>query len=84
MINWTSWLDYGFMRNALLAILIITPSISAKFSKTAKAKTPSEGSEGVLFCVGIFLSSRAVASQVLWAEMSLTTVFGMGTGGPSS
>jgi zinc transport system permease protein len=25
MINWTSWLDYGFMRNALLAILIITP-----------------------------------------------------------
>ena len=31
-----------------------------------------------------YLSSRAVASQVLWAEMSLTTVFGMGTGGPSS
>ena len=29
------------------------------------------------------LSSRAVASQVLWAETSLTTVFGMGTGGPS-
>ena len=25
MINWTSWLDYGFMRSALLAILIITP-----------------------------------------------------------
>ena len=25
MINWTSWLDYGFMRNALWAILIITP-----------------------------------------------------------
>ena len=25
MIDWTSWLDYGFMRNALLAILIITP-----------------------------------------------------------
>ncbi|MCI7108175.1 MAG: metal ABC transporter permease [Lachnospiraceae bacterium] len=23
--NWTSWLDYGFMRSALLAILIITP-----------------------------------------------------------
>ena len=30
-----------------------------------------------------YLSSRAVASQVLWAETSLTTVFGMGTGGPS-
>ena len=25
MINWTSWLDYGFMQNALVAILIITP-----------------------------------------------------------
>ena len=25
MIDWTSWLDYGFMRNALLAVLIITP-----------------------------------------------------------
>lgn len=25
MINLTSWLDYGFMRNALIAVLIITP-----------------------------------------------------------
>lgn len=25
MIDWTSWLDYGFMKNALIAILIITP-----------------------------------------------------------
>ena len=25
MINWTSWMEYGFMRSALLAILIITP-----------------------------------------------------------
>ena len=25
MIDWTSWLDYDFMKNALLAILIITP-----------------------------------------------------------
>ena len=31
-----------------------------------------------------YLSSRAVTSQVLWAQMSLTAVFGMGTGGPSS
>ena len=30
-----------------------------------------------------YLSSRAVSSQVLWAQMSLTAVFGMGTGGPS-
>ena len=37
-----------------------------------------------LYCVGIALSSRAASSQVLSALMSLTTVFGMGTGGPSS
>ena len=30
-----------------------------------------------------YLSSRAVASQVFSAQMSLTAVFGMGTGGPS-
>ena len=36
------------------------------------------------FCVGIDLSSRHVAMQVLSALMSLTSVFGMGTGGPSS
>ena len=37
-------------------------------------------------CVSLcwrYLSFRAVASQVLSAGTSLTTVFGMGTGGPS-
>ena len=34
------------------------------------------------FCVGYDLSFRAVASQVLSALQSLTSVFGMGTGGP--
>ena len=33
--------------------------------------------------VGIDLSSRAASSQVFWAQTSLTSVFGMGTGGPS-
>ena len=33
--------------------------------------------------VGISLFSRAVASQVSSAPLSLTSVFGMGTGGPS-
>ena len=32
--------------------------------------------------VGYDLSSRAVSSQVLLALQSLTSVFGMGTGGP--
>ena len=37
------------------------------------------------FCLetGIDLSSRAVSSQVLLAQVSLTSVFGMGTGGTS-
>ena len=30
-----------------------------------------------------YLSSRAVTRQVLSAQMSLTSVFGMGTGGPT-
>ena len=34
--------------------------------------------------VGVALSSRAAARQVFSALKSLTTVFGMGTGGPSS
>ena len=34
--------------------------------------------------VGIDLSSQSVSRQVLSALMSLTSVFGMGTGGPSS
>ena len=38
---------------------------------------------GCMLCVGISLSSRAVTSQVFSAPLSLTSVFGMGTGGPS-
>ena len=36
-----------------------------------------------LVCVGIYLSFRAASSQVLSAPVSLTAVFGMGTGVPS-
>ena len=34
--------------------------------------------------VGIFLSSRIVTNRVFSAPLSLTSVFGMGTGGPST
>ena len=34
-------------------------------------------------CVGVYLSSRAAAGRVLSAQVSLTAVFGMGTGVPS-
>ena len=37
-----------------------------------------------LDCVGYELSSRAVASQVLSPLQRLTSVFGMGTGGPTA
>ena len=36
-----------------------------------------------VFYVGIDLSSQSVARQVFSALVSLTSVFGMGTGGPS-
>ena len=38
---------------------------------------------GLSLCVGTYLSSRAASSQVLSAPVSLTAVFGMGTGVPS-
>ena len=37
----------------------------------------------ISFCDGVYLSSRAVSSQVFSTLMSLTSVFGMGTGGSS-
>ena len=40
--------------------------------------------KGWMQSVGVFLSSQAVASQVFSALLSLTSVFGMGTGGPSA
>jgi hypothetical protein len=39
---------------------------------------------GCMLCVGISLSFQAVTSQVFSAPLSLTSVFGMGTGGPSA
>ena len=36
------------------------------------------------FCVGNELSSRSVARQVFLPQQSLTSVFEMGTGGPSA
>ena len=47
-----------------------------------KQKHPIFRSSAFL-CVGAYLSSRAATSQVLSAQVSLTAVFGMGTGVPS-
>ena len=48
-------------------------------SATAASRIINLPMEGV----SIDLSYRAVSSRVLSAQVSLTTVFGMGTGGPS-
>ena len=53
-------------------LLIIAPH---KRKKTA--------AKAAVFCVGIDLFSRSVSRQVSSALVSLTSVFGMGTGGPS-
>ena len=45
-----------------------------------KTKHPA----GWFACVGISLFFQAVTSQVFSAPLSLTSVFGMGTGGPSA
>ena len=55
-------------------------SVSGRIRTRAK-KEPAE--RLVLRLCWHYLSSRAVARQVLSAYMSLTSVFGMGTGGPS-
>ena len=41
------------------------------------------GWKSIRFKCWHYLSSRQVTLQVLWARVSLTSVFGMGTGGPS-
>ena len=54
-------------------------SLHKKHDETAKDRSQMTA----VFRVGIDLSSRSVSRQVLSALVSLTSVFGMGTGGPS-
>ena len=62
---------------------ITRPSFNPLIGRILFAIQKSDGQKTVALCWR-YLSSQAVASQVLSTEMSLTTVFGMGTGGPSS
>ena len=50
----------------------------------SNVKTRTSERCGSLTGVGDYLFSRAVTSQVSSARQSLTSVFGMGTGGPSA
>ena len=55
------------------------PNRSLSYTKQKKRRSKEH-----LFCVSTDLSYRTVASRVLSAWLSLTAVFGMGTGGPST
>ena len=65
------------------AVLLLLSKAIVSFSHLLRQGKKNDHPIGwKLLCVGIFLSSRAVTSQVFSALMSLTSVFGMGTGGP--
>ena len=53
-------------------------------SRHKKVKKKKRIKRCVFKDVGVDLSSREAALQVFSARVSLTTVFGMGTGGPSA
>ena len=73
-------------RLSLVRLMGLEPIWSAPHAPQTCASASSATAAFSAFSggVSIDLSYRAVASQVLSAQMSLTTVFGMGTGGPSS
>ena len=70
------------MNSGLDTESIITELVKAQKTKTENIKKKARSL--IALCVGVYLSSRAVTSQVLSAQASLTAVFGMGTGGPSA
>ena len=77
-VSCSSQLSYWCIQKYLLPII----STSALFVniKIFEALTPELQTS---FCDGVYLSSRAVSSQVFSTLVSLTSVFGMGTGGSS-
>ena len=69
----------------LLSVLRLTiPKHNKKSLPCGFSGNKKRTAKTVLFCCGIDLFSREAALQVFSARMSLTTVFGMGTGGSSS
>lgn len=47
MIDWTSWMDYGFMKMALAAILIITPLFGLMGTMIVNKKAYFSGPWGI-------------------------------------
>ena len=74
-----------FVKNGItLSVLhaLICYHLSFIVSSSTKKKTGTAIAVPVSLCQH-YLSSRSVSRQVFSAEASLTSVFGMGTGGPS-
>ena len=67
----------------MLKLFFIFPDRSGEFIKLKRYKktSPEKNSEEAILKSGDDLSSRSVSRQVLSARESLTSVFGMGTGG---
>ena len=94
MVHNLTAVHHGFFRWISTAILVydIALPLSSIFSHfpgfTAgkagkKDKTKAQAIACAFVCDGVYLSSQAVASQVFSTQVSLTSVFGMGTGGSS-
>ena len=67
----------------MLKLFFIFPGKTGEFIKLKRYKktSPEKNSEEAILKSGDDLSSRSVSRQVLSARESLTSVFGMGTGG---
>ena len=82
----------GIPTHAFVSIFVVSVIIISITNKTlvsqiqGKKATKKPLNSEWFFCLetGIDLSSRAVSSQVLLAQSSLTSVFGMRTGGSST
>lgn len=76
----TSWTSFSFTSAPYLSWLFAG---TGKMNRT-QSKQKRHGVKPCLFvCVGTYLFYRAASSQVSSARVSLTAVFGMGTGVPS-
>ena len=64
----------------LLISGLFLPAVPANRDRQTKQKEPTICMIGSFQLISSFLSSQAASSQVLSAFVSLTTVFGMGTG----
>ena len=78
--NPSDWIKIKHFRRSALFLAPLAGLEPATCGLTVRRSTDWAKEESLCWH---YLSSRAVTRQVLSAHMSLTSVFGMGTGGPS-